>query len=119
MTKNLFVALFGALLLTSCVTTQKPLYTWDKYGDATYAYVKEPNEKTIEELIAVYENIIYKQNGSRQVPPPGIYADYGYLLLQANKVEEGKAMLQKEIETYPESKVFVERILKMAEGNAN
>jgi hypothetical protein len=45
--------------------------------------------------------------------PPGIYADYAYVLLQIGKTEEGKALLLKEIELYPESKIFIDRILKM------
>ena len=59
--------------------------------------------------------IIDKQKGKRGAVPPGIYADYGFILLQANRTEEGKAMLLKEISLYPESKVFIERILKMTE----
>jgi hypothetical protein len=34
-------------------------------------------------------------------------------LLQANKAEEGKALLLKEVALYPESKVFIDRILKI------
>ena len=59
--------------------------------------------------------IIKKQNGTRGMIPPGLYADYGYVLIQSNKIEEGKLMLQKEVELYPESKVFIDRILKMLE----
>ena len=45
--------------------------------------------------------------------PPGIYADYGFVLLQSGKTEEGNAMLEKEISLYPESKIFIARIIKM------
>ena len=44
--------------------------------------------------------------------PPGIYADYGWLLIQNNKVDEGVEMLYAEIELYPESEVFITRMLK-------
>jgi hypothetical protein len=37
------------------------------------------------------------------------------LLIQQNKKSEGKVMLLKEVELYPESKVFVDRILKLIE----
>ena len=36
-------------------------------------------------------------------------------IIQNNRMEEGKLMLQKEIELYPESKVFIDRIFKMLE----
>ena len=66
---------------------------------------------SVKDLIKTYQVIIAKQTGTRSVVPPGIYADYGFLLLQLNKTVEGKEMLLKEISLYPESKVFIDRIL--------
>ena len=100
--------------MASC-TVQKPLYTWDKYEVTSYNYLKNNDEKSTQALIETYQNIIEKQQGSRGVVPPGVYADYGFILLQDNKTEEGKAMLLKEVELYPESKTFIDRILKMIE----
>ncbi|MCK9206697.1 MAG: DUF4810 domain-containing protein [Salinivirgaceae bacterium] len=113
MRKIIFLSLVF-LFFASC-TTQKPLYNWDKYEITSYNYLKNNDEKSAQELIVTYQKIIEKQNGTRKVVPPGIYADYGFLLLQANKTEEGKAMLLKEISLYPESKIFIDRILKMME----
>jgi len=114
MKKVLAITVIMMLCFSSC-TTQKPLYTWDKYHYTSYNYLKNGDEKAMQELIKTYQNIIKKQKGSRQTVPPGIYADYGLLLLQADKVEEGKKMLQMEITLYPESAVFIGRILKMLE----
>jgi hypothetical protein len=100
-------------LFTSCAV--KPLYSWGKYEAASYTYLKNSDEKSTQQLIVAYEKIIKKQNGSRGVVPPGVYADYGFVLLQANKMSEGRAMLEKEISLYPESKNFIDRILKMTE----
>jgi hypothetical protein len=101
-------------MMASC-TVQKPLYTWDKYEVTSYNYLKNNDEKSTQALIETYQNIIEKQQGSRGVVPPGVYADYGFILLQDNKTDEGKAMLLKEVELYPESKTFIDRILKMIE----
>ncbi|MCX6258451.1 MAG: DUF4810 domain-containing protein [Bacteroidia bacterium] len=113
MRKIIFI-LSVILLLASC-TSQKPLYYWGDYEIKSYNYLKNSDEKSTQELIDSYQKIIEKQGGSREVVPPGVYADYGFLLLQANKTVEGKAMLQKEISLYPESKVFIDRILKKLE----
>lgn len=113
MKKILFISI-TILLFASC-TTQKPLYSWGKYEITSYNYLKNSDEKSTQELIETYQKIIEKQKGSRGVVPPGIYADYGFILLQANKTEEGKAMLLMEIALYPESKVFIDRILKIIE----
>ena len=59
-----------------------------------------------------YEKIIAEQKESRGVVPPGIYADYGYLLMENGKASEAKAMFAKEIELYPESEVFIGSIMK-------
>lgn len=112
--KKLILCILSLAFFASC-TVQQPLYSWSKYDLASYNYLKNLDEKSTQELMLNYQNIINKQEGSRKAVPPGICADYGYLLMQADKAEEGKAMLLKEVELYPESKVFIERILKMLE----
>lgn len=112
--KKLLFSTITVLMMASC-TVQKPLYTWDKYEVTSYNYLKNNDEKSTQALIETYQNIIEKQQGSRGVVPPGVYADYGFILLQDNKTDEGKAMLLKEVELYPESKTFIDRILKMIE----
>jgi len=114
MKKVLAITVIAVLCLASC-TTQKTLYTWDKYHLTSYNYLKNSDEKAFQELEKTYKNIIRKQKGTRKTVPPGVYADYGFLLLQADKVEEGKKMLQMEIALYPESAIFIGRILKMIE----
>ncbi|MBM3418688.1 MAG: DUF4810 domain-containing protein [Bacteroidetes bacterium] len=112
--KNLWLFSIIGFLSTSCVS-KKDLYFWDKYDVSSYLYLKNNNEQSAQELIATYESIIVKQNEIRKVVPPGIYADYGFILMQNGKVEKGNLMLQKEIELYPESKIFIDRIIKMQE----
>ena len=110
--KKILFLLIPVILLASCTST-KPLYSWNKYDISSYNYLKNNDEKSTQELIKNYEAIIAKQKGSRLVVPPGIYADYGFILLQSGKNEEGNAMLEKEIALYPESKIFIDRISKM------
>ena len=109
--KFLFMGLVASFCFASCAT--KTLYSWENYDNTSYNYLKNSDEKSTQALIKTYQKLIEKQKGTRQAVPPGVYADYGFILLQADKIEDGKKMLQKEIELYPESKVFIERILKM------
>lgn len=113
MRRTVFV-LLSLLAFSSCITTNT-LYSWNNYEKASYKYLKNPNEETVKELLDCYQKIISNQTGTRKVVPPGIYADYGFLLIQQNRKSEGKAMLLKEVELYPESKVFVDRILNLIE----
>jgi hypothetical protein len=112
--KKLLMMLFVVVSVASC-TVQKPLYSWYNYNATSYSYLKNADEASTQQLLESYQKIIEKQKGSRATVPPGVYADYGFLLLKLNKTTEGKSMLAKEMEIYPESKVFIERILKMLE----
>src|SRR5680860_1271695 len=113
--KNIIFLLLITSLLASCSAKKKSLYTWNKYEDTSYNYVKNNNESSSNGLIEEYKKIINNQKGTRGIVPPGIYADYGFVLIQTNRVEEGKLMLQKEIELYPESEIFIKKIYSMLE----
>jgi hypothetical protein len=105
---------FVSMLFISC-EPQKNLYSWGNYSNASYSYLKNSDEKSTQELIEIYKKLIDKQTGTRMVPPPGICADYGFLLLQQGKTDEGKALLEREVELYPESAIYIERVLKLME----
>ncbi len=112
--KKIIFTSITALILSSC-SAPTNLYTWSKYEKSSYNYLKNNDEKSNANLEEEYKNIIKKQKGIRGIVPPGVYADYGFFLLQANRVDEGKAMLTKEMELYPESKIFLGKIIKMTE----
>ncbi len=112
--KKILLLTVLAFVINSC-SSPKYLYSWEKYGQASYNYLKKADEKSIEQIIVEYKKIINKQKGTRKVAPPGIHADYGFILIQQGKVKEGKENLMKEIALYPESKIFIDRILKLIE----
>ena len=104
-----------AVLFTFSCASTKQLYSWYDYQEDYYHYLKNADEKSLDKLIKTYDKIIEDQKATRGVVPPGIYADYGYLLLEKGKATEAKAMFAKEIELYPESEVFIASILKRFE----
>lgn len=114
MKKLIPIAIVLLLTLSAC-NVQKPLYSWSNYDTTSYNYLKNHDEKSSTELIKTYEQIIKKQKGSRAVVPPGVYADYGTILIQAGKTQEGIKMLKMEVSLYPESAVFISNILKTVE----
>ena len=112
--KKLFVFAVCGLALSSC-QTQQSLYSWYDSEDATYTYTKRGTEESLTEAMAQYELVVKKQNGLRKVVPPGVNAEYGYLLYKAGKKEEGLTLLRAEIKAYPESEKFISRIIKQLE----
>lgn len=109
--KKTIITAICVMALTSC-QTQKSLYSWYNSEDATYTYTKRGTDETLEKAMAQYEKVINKQKGMRKIVPPGVNAEYGYLLYKAGKKEEGLALLQAEISAYPESETFISRIIK-------
>lgn len=130
------------MFLTSCVTTR--MYYWGKetngvsrYEQLTYKHYDQQTPESICELVVLYEDMVNNPGGSRNTIPPGICAEYGFLLLQPNTLEsfekyatpkqrkafdttdyatlfneKGIQMLEKEIELYPESVTFISPILQ-------
>ena len=108
--KKILILSMAILVFCSC-KTQKPLYLWGNYDLVSFTHLKNSDEESKQALMAQYSDIIQKHENSKSLVPPGIYADYGFLLLQAGKTAEGKEMLLKEAATYPESAVYVDRAL--------
>ena len=85
------------------------------YEDITYQYNKKHTEELKVKVLEEYQNMIQKQNGIRATVPPGMYAEYGYMLYKTGKKEEGIRFLKEEIKLYPESEVYISRIIKQLE----
>jgi hypothetical protein len=139
--KKLFAIVVAGCLLCSCASTQ--LYNWggnynsgngvfSMYEQRAFTFYEKHSPESICELLCLYADMVNNPGGTRNVVPPGIYAEYGYLLLQpetaeafenhatkkqksvfnytdygASFYELGIAMMQKEIELYPESEKFI------------
>jgi hypothetical protein len=112
--KTLVILSLISLMMASC-TQQKALYNWGKTQETTYQYMKKGTEKDMENLLQAYQYVVDNQKGGRKTVPPGIYADYGFLLIKQGKVEEGLKLMKMEAALYPESAVFIERIIKRIE----
>lgn len=113
MKKVLFAVILGGIL-TSC-TSNKTLYNWKNYDKAVYAYSETSSEESTDQLMETYNKLIENPGGTRMVPPPGVYADYGYLLIQKGKIDEGLELLKKEVALYPESNAFLQLVIKRIE----
>lgn len=110
----LAAAIVIVLTASSCGSTSN-LYSWYNYEDATYQYSKKTTDELQVKVLEQYKKITDKQKGLRGVVPPGMYAEYGYLLYKTGKKEEGLAFLKKEKELYPESDMYISRIIKQLE----
>jgi hypothetical protein len=103
---------FSALLL-GCAA--KPLYYWGSYEKSLYAYKKEPTEDTRKDHIETLQDIIKVSQEEGTRVPPGVYAEYGYIMLQTGKKAEAMKYFDLEQKTYPESALMVNRLNSLAQ----
>ena len=143
--KRLVYLCAAMILLASCAAPR--MYYWgsspnsdngtSKYEQLAYKNYDVQTPESICDLVCLYEDMVSNPGGTRGVIPPGICAEYGFLLLQESTAatfekyatkrqkrmfgkteyadffaERGMAMMQKEMELYPESQKFIAPLLK-------
>ena len=137
--KLLAITFFAVLMFSSCTTTSN-MYYWGpvsdnvtKYEKSVYNYYKYQSPESICRLIETYQDIIQKCKANEKMIPPGICAEFGYILLNPENetyfneyatnsqkkmmegivfIEYGKQMIEKEIILYPEARHFLEPVIK-------
>lgn len=144
--KKLLIAVVIVTMFASC-TSNGYLYNWGRphnsdnftrYDELSYNLYDKQSPENICELVCFYDYLVTHPGGARNVVPPGICAEYGYLLLKPETAgifaqyasrsqrstfgnagdftgifhDKGIEMLEREIELYPESKTFLTPILQ-------
>lgn len=105
-------ALVSVMLLASCTSTPGALYRWYGYPAAASDYAKNPEDSRLKALLSQYEKIMAGQETAlRQEVPPGLCADYGFMLIQAGRTAEGMELLDREVQLYPESEILVQKLV--------
>jgi hypothetical protein len=100
------------LLLSAGCVTQHQHYNWGDYDPSLYAYYKNPSKEG--ELAATLVAVIDTAAKNQTLVPPGIYAEYGYLQLEQGKNAQAIDLFKQEESHWPESKVFMDRMIKVA-----
>ena len=140
--KRTVILIAVSVILSSCGVSSS-LYYWGGYSNGATVYenlayrdYKTQMGEAVCSLLCAYEDMVTHPGGTRNVPPPGICAEYGYLLLRPDTAtifaekatsqqksvfqsndyaalfaERGKAMIEMELEYYPESRRFLEPLL--------
>ena len=141
--KKLLILTIVTFCLTSCGITSS-LYYWGgvqsgatTYENLAYRNYDKQTPESLCKLICMYEDVVSNPSGTRRMPPPGICAEYGYMLLIPENAsifaehatsmqkrtfsssdyasffpEKGRQLLQKEVELYPESAKFIAPLIE-------
>jgi len=107
----LLLAIPVMMLMVGCTTPQnRPTYVWENYSSSLYTLKKTPSDVNLNNHKQVLLAIMGKSRIENCRVPPGVYCEYGYLLLKEGKEQEAFYYFDLEEKTYPESKVFIQNL---------
>lgn len=109
-----FSVVFAALLVSGC-STHQGMYEYADYSESFYGLKKDATPEAAGEWKNTLEESIKRSNARAIRIPPGINANLGYLYLKANDTAKAIVYFKAEKALYPESTVFMDKLIKKAE----
>jgi hypothetical protein len=101
-----FTVICCILFLAGCAA--QPRYTWCKYDSTLYDHYKNPAEN--EEFVEALKEAVLESESAGHVPP-GLYAEYGYVMYEHGNNPLAIQYFQKEADKWPESRAFMAKMI--------
>ncbi len=111
---RLLALAWAAALASACAP--QPRYHWGDYDAAMYRYYSNPADR--EAWVASLHTIIAEADQRGDKVPPGVCAEYGYALFEEGQAEASLPWFQREKDTWPESAVLMEKMIRNAKRRA-
>ncbi|WP_076789907.1 DUF4810 domain-containing protein [Chlorobium sp. KB01] len=105
-------SLFMILLLQGCASQTPVLYEWGNYEDLVYKSYSGAGKLSPDEHIQKLEADYQVSRSSNRPVPPGYYAQLGLLYYQTGRPDDAAKSFTTEAELFPESKVFMNRLIE-------
>jgi hypothetical protein len=105
--------LFLLCFASACATNR---YAWHHYDEKLYRHYKNPAEH--EEFVEQLKKMTILATREGKVPP-GLYAEYGYVLYEGGEFQEAEKYFRLESEKWPESRVFMDKMVNYARMSGN
>ena len=103
-----------AVLMSGC-SAKTPMYEYGNYSESYYQLKQNGDAETTKAWKTALEESIDLSNEDGLRVPPGINANLGYLYLKVNDADKAITFFNTEKTLYPESTVFMEKLIKKAE----
>ncbi|MFV0347444.1 MAG: DUF4810 domain-containing protein [Halodesulfovibrio sp.] len=110
----ILLSLASLALLTGC-GGGKQMYDWCNYSNTYYDVAKNDCTETQTKHLAELERIMNVAAEKNLEVPPGIYAEYGFLLFKSGKAANSLQWYAKEKALYPESGVFMDMLTRASQ----
>lgn len=108
----------GAIVLHGC-GPKNQMYAWGNYSKTLYHCKKNPTDANIEIHRKELIRIIADSSKQNKRVPPGVCAEYAYILMKEGNYEEAGKYLEMEEKEYPESQQFVSFVRTMMKGRTD
>jgi hypothetical protein len=105
------------IALGGCATVTEAGYYWGNYSKTLYSYTKAPSDQTLAAHAVELERIITESDKRGLHVPPGIHAELGYIKARHGEDALAMAHYESEMQLYPESRQFLERLASSQKGN--
>jgi hypothetical protein len=100
----------GTALLAGCAAP-RTLYTWGSYEELIYTTYTAPGKLAPQDEVNVLEKDYQQARATNTRMPPGWHAHLGYLYYELGQPAQARQELLTEKAEFPESRVFVDRLL--------
>lgn len=107
--------LSACLSLGACETGSKQIYYWGSYEAQLYELLSNPNGSDVGKQIRELEQDIERSEASQKPLAPGLLAHLGFLYSAQGNYQAAQALFEKEKVLYPESRVFIDRVIESME----
>lgn len=105
------VTLLGQVFISGCAVQPKTLYYWGEYQNQVHEYLQSADGGDIQKQVAALEAGIEKATAGGLSLPPGYHAQLGMLYYAEGKPDLAIEQLQLEKSAYPESAIYMDRLL--------
>jgi len=107
------------LIMSGCgKEVTPPIYKWSEYSYTSVAYGMYGDREVIRQKHQdELSKIIEQSKSANKKVAPGIYAEYAQVLYESKNKLEAKKYFILEKETYPESTIFINRVLVKLYGD--
>jgi len=106
---GLLAGVVAIMMLGGCAS--RSIYSWGSYENQVYLMYAKPDKATAERQVAALDEDFEKARSKNKPVPPGFHAHLGYLCYQLGKGDRARQEFEAEKAAFPESAVFVDRML--------
>jgi hypothetical protein len=106
-----FLALAASACLLAGCATKPTVYSWGNYEELIYASYLSPADVPAEKQVEILERDYQAARSNNRRLPPGWHAHLATLYYQLGRVDQARQELLTEKAEFPESAVFVDRLI--------